>query len=93
MAPARKLSTKGLRGAHLRIVQYLNDTFDGNLRRATEALRCDYDQLYRVVRTRDARPNVLILLALERHSGRSVQWWMTGGLRKPRSVDAETALP
>lgn len=92
MPPARKLSTKGMRGAQLRVVQYLNDTFGGNVLNAAGAIGCNYDQLYRIVHNRNPRPNVAVLVALERHSGRSISWWIHGGLVPAHNPDLETVL-
>ncbi len=60
-----------------RVAEYVNAHFDGNLSAACAAIGCTHEQLRRVAMG-ISKINVHLIRLLAEHSGKSVDWWLTG---------------
>lgn len=61
------------------VASYVNEHFDGNCTRAAEAIGCNYDQLWNAANGLRKKANLELASALAAHSGRPIDWWITGG--------------
>lgn len=61
-----------------RVAAYVNERYGGNLSRASRAIKCDYATLWATTRGVLSKPNVALLIRLAEHSGKSLDWWLTG---------------
>lgn len=78
MPASRKITLKKApEQTNFRVVRYVNDRFKGNLSAAARAIGCSYASLYMVTRG-VYRPNVALLQLLAAHSGKTIDWWITG---------------
>ena len=61
-----------------RIAEWINDRHEGNVRAAARAAGVDHVTLWRAATGRFTVPPYAACVALAAHTGRPLEWWLTG---------------
>lgn len=78
MPASHKLKPTSKDAFVLRVASYINEHFGGNLSAAAAALGVTYDPLRSLALGHTTRPSMKLLTRLAHHSGRTIDWWITG---------------
>jgi hypothetical protein len=75
-APKRLTIPRHRSIATRRVVEYINDRFEGNIALAAAMLDCDYDALYAMVKGLRRKPTLSVLQALSVYSLNPIEYWL-----------------